>query len=63
MPTPSPIIATIDVVKSGILMTLLARDTSAEAMPSPNRAMPIGRPMASTDPKARMRMITAAMRP
>ncbi len=63
MPTPRPIIATIEVVKSGIVMTLLASDTSAEAMPRPNRAMPIGRPMASTEPKARIRMITAAIRP
>ena len=63
MPTPSPIIATIDVVKSGIVMTLLASATRAEAMPRPNRAMPIGRPMARTEPKARMRMMTAAMMP
>ena len=33
MPTPMPIIATIAVVKSGIEMTLLPSDTSAEATP------------------------------
>ena len=32
-------------------------------MPMPARATPIGRPMASTDPKARMRMTMAKARP
>ncbi len=63
MPTPRPIIATIAVVKSGMSMTLLPSDTSAVAMPRPNSAVPIGSPIASTDPKARMRMMTAAMMP
>ena len=36
-----------------------------EVMPnaSPNSAMPIGRPIAISDPKATSRMITAAIRP
>ena len=55
--------ATIAVVKSGIEITLLASATSAEAMPRPNSAVPMGSPMASTEPKARMRMMTAAMMP
>ncbi len=63
MPTPRPIIAIIALVKSGIVMTLLASATIAEAIPRPNRAMPIGRPIAMTEPNARMRMMTAAMMP
>ena len=63
MPTPRPIIATICTVKSGIEMKLLSSETRAVPMPSPNRAVPIGRPIASTEPKARMRMMTAAMMP
>jgi hypothetical protein len=63
MPTPRPIIATIEIVKSGIAMTWLRMPTSADAMPRPNSAMPIGRPIASTEPKATIRMMTAAMMP
>jgi hypothetical protein len=63
MPTPRPIIATIAVVKSGMSMMWLPSVTSAVAMPRPNRAVPIGRPIASTDPKARIKMMTAAMMP
>ena len=32
-------------------------------MPSPNNAVPIGSPIANTEPKARIRMMTAAMMP
>ena len=63
MPTPRPIIATIADVKSGIDRLLLSRVTTALATPRPNRAMPMGRPIASTEPKAMMRMITAASTP
>ncbi len=63
MPTPMPIIATMAVVKSGIEMTWLPIVTSADATPSPKRAVPIGSPIASTEPNARIRMITAAIRP
>ena len=61
MPTPRPIIATIAVVKSGIDTTLLPSDASADGTPRPNRAMPMGRAMASTEPNATMRMMTAAI--
>ncbi len=63
MPTPMPIIATIAVVKSGMAIGLLSSVTSAVAMPRPNSAVPIGRPIASTEPKAMMRMMTAARMP
>lgn len=63
MPTPTPIIAVIAWVKSGICITLLPSTTSPDAMPRPNRALPIGRPMPSTDPNAMIKMITAAIRP
>src|SRR6187397_2796046 len=45
MPTPRPIIATIADVKSGIDRVWLSRVTTALETPSPNRAMPIGRPI------------------
>ena len=63
MPTPMPIIATIAVVKSGMAMGLLSSVTMAVAQPSPNSAVPIGRPIASTEPKAMIRMTTAARIP
>ncbi len=55
--------ATIDVVKSGIGITLLNSETREKATPMPNRAMPIGNPIASTDPKAMIKMMTAARMP
>ena len=63
MPTPRPIIAASCVLKSGIVNTWLPRVTSAMPVNSPNRAVPIGRPMASTEPKAMSRMTTAARMP
>ena len=63
MPTPMPIIATIAVVKSGMAIGLLSSVTIAVAQPRPNRAVPIGRPIASTEPKAMIRMTTAARMP
>ena len=63
MPTPRPIIATIAEVKSGIDRVWLSSVTTALATPRPNSAMPIGRPIASTEPKAMMRMMTAASTP
>src|SRR6476659_10246978 len=63
MPTPRPIIAASCVLKSGIVNTWLPRVTSAMPVNSPNRAVPMGRPMASTEPKAMSRMMTAARMP
>ena len=64
MPTPRPIIAAIGGVKSGIERHVAEQvPTSAEPTPRPNSAVPIGRPIASTEPKARIRMMTAASTP
>ena len=49
--------------KSGTSMRLLTRITSAPPSPMPTSAVPTGSPMASTEPKATMRMITAKARP
>ena len=49
--------------KSGTSMRWLATITKAPPRPIPNRATPMGRPMASTDPKAAMRMTMANARP
>ncbi len=48
---------------SGMVMTLLSRVVTAEPRPMPNRATPMGRPMASTEPNAAMRMTMANARP
>ena len=63
MPTPSPIMMPRNLVNSGIAKTLLSSVTSVVPMPIPNSATPTGRPMASTDPKARMRMTRANATP
>ena len=63
MPTPSPIIATICTVKSGIDRACEKIVTSPAPVARPTTAVPIGRPIASTEPKARIRMIIAAIRP
>ena len=48
---------------SGIVMTWLSNVVRAEPRPMPTRATPMGRPMASTDPKATIRMTMANARP
>ncbi len=63
MPTPRPIIATIWTVKSGIDRTCESSVTNAAPVARPTTAVPIGRPIASTEPKARIRMIIAAINP
>ena len=63
MPTPSPIITPIVVAKSGMVNTLLSRVSATEPAAMPASAVPIGRPVASTEPNARVRMITAKPRP
>ena len=60
MPTPSPIIAAMAVVKSGMVATFDASATSAMPESRPASAVPMGRPMARTEPKAISRMMTAA---
>ena len=63
MPTPRPIITPRVVAKSGIESRWLSRAMRALPMPMPARATPMGRPMASTEPKARIRMTIAKARP
>ena len=63
MPTPRPIIEPRIVANSGTDMTLLMSAMNAEPMPMPNRATPMGRPMASTEPNATIRMTMANARP
>ena len=48
---------------SGTVNTWLRPMTMLVPMPMPNRATPTGRPMASTDPNARMRMTMAKAMP
>ena len=50
-------------VKAGMLTTLLSNDTMRVPEAMPPRATPIGRPMATTDPKAAMRMKMANATP
>ena len=63
MPTPSPIMAPKKVVKSGILTTLLRMTIRPRPAPTPPRATAIGRPIARTEPKARINTMTAKARP
>ena len=63
MPTPMPIIATAAVVKSGMSMRLRTTRTSAMPVPIPNSAVPMGSPIASTEPNAMRRMTIAASNP
>ena len=49
--------------KSGTSRRLLARMTRAPPSPMPKRATPTGRPIASTDPKATIKMMMAKARP
>ena len=48
---------------SGIVMTCDSRPAISVPEKMPARATPIGRPMASTEPKAMMRMMMANPRP
>ena len=58
-----PIMAASWVANSGTEVTWESSSTMAKPTPMPNRAVRIGRPMASTEPKAISRMTTAASRP
>jgi hypothetical protein len=51
------------VAKSGMERTLLRMPTREVPSPMPARAIPIGRPMASTDPKARIKTMMAKAMP
>src|SRR5215212_6347699 len=63
MPTPRPIITPRVVAKSGIVTTLLSSPTMIEPALMPARATLTGRPMARTEPKAKIRMTMAKARP
>ena len=63
MPTPMPIMAASWVANSGTEVAWESSSTTAKPTPMPNRAVRMGRPMASTEPKAISRMTMAAMRP
>ena len=63
MPTPRPIITASVVVKSGMDTTWLTSVMTMAPVAMPARAVPTGRPMASTEPKATMRMKMAKARP
>ncbi len=51
------------VAKSGISMRFESRPTTIEPAAIPARATPIGRPMASTEPKATTRITMAKAMP
>ena len=55
--------AIISGAKTGVVTTWDSRSSTAKAMAMPNRAVMIGSPMATTDPKASSMMMMAAMMP
>ena len=57
-----PIIAPRVTAKSGTVITFDSSVMMPAPMPTPNRATPIGRPIASTDPKAMIKMTIAIAR-
>ena len=63
MPTPMPIMAAISGEKFGTTRKWVTSSSSATPIPSPNRAVMMGRPMATTDPKASSMMMMAAVMP
>ncbi len=63
MPTPMPIMAAISGEKFGTVSRCVRSSSKATPMPSPARAVITGRPMATTEPKARSMMRMAAVMP
>ena len=63
MPTPSPIMAIISGAKVGVVITWESKSSTAKAMAIPNSAVMMGRPMATTEPKASSMMMMAARMP
>ena len=55
--------AIISGAKVGVVITLVSRSRTAKAMAIPNRAVMIGSPIATTDPKASSMMRMAARIP
>ena len=63
MPTPRPTIAPMTVAQAGMSTTYATSDSEPAPTASPSSAVPIGRPIATTEPKATSRITTAASRP
>ena len=63
MPTPSPIMIPRTVASLGMVKTLLRSRVIPMPAATPPSATAIGRPMASTDPNARIRTTMAKARP
>ncbi len=63
MPTPRPIISAKSEEKSTMSTSRLASPISPSPVPSPNSAVRIGSPIASSEPKLSSNTTTAAMRP
>ena len=63
MPTPRPIIAMISGANTGVTSTCESRSRVPKAMAMPNRAVMMGSPIATTEPKARSMMMMAAKMP
>ncbi len=55
--------AIISGAKVGVVITWDSRSRTAKAMAMPNRAVMMGRPMATTEPKASSMMMMAARMP
>ena len=63
MPTPSPIMLAICGAKAGIGITYAMSDSELIPSTRPNSAIPIGNPIAITEPNATSRITTAATMP
>ena len=63
MPTPSPIMAMISGANTGVVTTWDSRSSTAKPMAMPNKAVMMGRPMATTEPNASNMMMMAARMP
>ena len=63
MPTPRPIITPMVEAKSGMETTCDSRPAIIVPLKIPARATPMGRPIASTEPKAMIRMMMAKPMP
>ena len=63
MPTPSPIIVAIVVEICEMSKKLVRTVTADSPTASPTSAVPIGTPIATTEPNARSSTTIAAMRP
>ena len=63
MPTPRPTIEPITVAQAGMSTTYATSDSEPTPTARPSSAVPIGRPIATTDPNASSRITIAASRP